>query len=1210
MWTVEASDVRAYGRQPGGAHFTRLVNDCLLALSQQIGIPISELNLSVRTIVADGGVDALITGQSATDHTGWFNCPTVWQFKAEDLGHISEADMRKEVNKEYCKQKLQAGYGYRLVVCDEPIPRSLDQKKDILRNVIAEINPNGPSPTIITATELAIILASFPSLILKYFVPSLGSMALHINNWKQNITSETKYVEMQPSRDIFTRIQQHVDLGNSVPDAVFTLQGEAGVGKTRLVYEALASHPQVRNLVLYTDDESNALGLVQMLTSHPTARAVLVADECSIDYRMRLSSRLSGFSDRIRVVAIHNQGSRENYMGEAWLTKLTDEQVGQVLESTFPHIPHEVRRAYAELSKGFIRLAVDLCRTHGTSDQLARPVQLRIRDYYRSRLEPQKLKFIEAVALFDRLGWNKELKWQLETTCLLLGLDPNEFITIMKEVRHSPGFLVLAGRYVYVTPEIIAQVAFDEAWMKWAEDAPEDFLQSIPDELLTSFLIRVSRSAQQEVRTLVGDFFRRWATSLSGDSLADLETTQRLISLMETDLDLFLPVLNRILGESTLEQLKNITGESYSGWGSRRYLVWFVERVAAFPELFGVAENILFILARAETEHGIGNNATGIWQGLFGIFLSGTATPFTERLSILEERLLGYSGVEFVWKAFDSVFVSHATRSVGPAVVAGRIPPADWKPHNQSELIGSYRAAIELLGRLLLSHNPVLTRNAEEQLHLHAGFFLQSGLLPYVSKVFPTEDSSDETRIAFYQAIRRLQDIGISIDKESGLWLESLLSQGTHGKMLELLSQDLFMLRTSDKQYEAYITEMGRLAESFLMDDSLFNEELEWLLSDKARGVVVLGNEMGKRDTKGIKLNRIITEAVRRNSTGLLRGYISALVEHGETAIELVGTVFDSLSEASPKVAFDLLLSGGKRIQALEHALFLINRKLIPVNYLRALIHEFNDFESVMCLVEFLLDHEEELGSEAMPVALEWIYSFFHFGDVHQTADTSELRNKALDILEHSDVKSTMDVHYWTELATNLRAVNPERITQMTLMKMITEYSTSHAIQPLVGKLVYEYPDIVVHALGNIIMDDSLGINFLVGHFRDLISALPPELMIEWLSDVGDVAAERIARHVPPPTLENGVPVVPKLAYFLLSKFGHNDRVFHEFCAGVHSFQLYVGDISSQREREAEIGRKFLNHPLDRIREWADMEIRESLADAERWREFNEEHGL
>jgi hypothetical protein len=67
--------------------------------------------------------------------------------------------------------------------------------------------------------------------------------------------------------------------------------------------------------------------------------------------------------------------------------------------------------------------------------------------------------------------------------------------------------------------------------------------------------------------------------------------------------------------------------------------------------------------------------------------------------------------------------------------------------------------------------------------------------------------------------------------------------------------------------------------------------------------------------------------------------------------------------------------------------------------------------------------------------------------------------------------------------------------------------------------------------------------------------------------------------------------VVPALTEFLLSTFEEDDRTFREFCAGVHSMQLYMGDIAAEHEREAEVARQFLDHPLRRIREWAVYEI-------------------
>jgi hypothetical protein len=55
---------------------------------------------------------------------------------------------------------------------------------------------------------------------------------------------------------------------------------------------------------------------------------------------------------------------------------------------------------------------------------------------------------------------------------------------------------------------------------------------------------------------------------------------------------------------------------------------------------------------------------------------------------------------------------------------------------------------------------------------------------------------------------------------------------------------------------------------------------------------------------------------------------------------------------------------------------------------------------------------------------------------------------------------------------------------------------------------------------------------------------------------------------------------------------------------------MYYGDIAAQHEAEAAVARAFLDHPLRRIREWAEMEERSALESARREREEAEERDL
>ena len=206
-----------------------------------------------------------------------------------------------------------------------------------------------------------------------------------------------------------------------------------------------------------------------------------------------------------------------------------------------------------------------------------RPTVQIIRDYYRTRLAERQRKHVEIISLFERVGWSKDLRDELDSNCNILHLQPEEFINDLQSIRHAPGFLVVAGRYIYVTPEIIAQVAFDEAWSRWGQNDPDSFLEAIPQVMLTSFLARVSRSASEEVRTLIGEFFLRWILGLSSANLADIETTHCVIALVETDTNVYLPILHRMIMDGAPEQLKSISGQGGSGWGPRRHLVWFAE---------------------------------------------------------------------------------------------------------------------------------------------------------------------------------------------------------------------------------------------------------------------------------------------------------------------------------------------------------------------------------------------------------------------------------------------------------------------------------------------------------------------------------------------------------------------------------------------------------------------------------------------------------
>jgi len=138
-------------------------------------------------------------------------------------------------------------------------------------------------------------------------------------------------------------------------------------------------------------------------------------------------------------------------------------------------------------------------------------------------------------------------------------------------------------------------------------------------------------------------------------------------------------------------------------------------------------------------------------------------------------------------------------------------------------------------------------------------------------------------------------------------------------------------------------------------------------------------------------------------------------------------------------------------------------------------------------------------------------------------------------------------------------------------------------------------------------LDEEKGWRFFATKLA-IFHAIPEPVVIRWLESVGVKGAQKIARHLPAPFINAiGEPNVPKLTEYVLSRFEEDRLTFTEFCAGTHSFQVYIGDIARQRENEANSVHPFFNHPLKRIREWARHEHESGMKEAKFHREHEDE---
>ncbi|MEC4812581.1 MAG: hypothetical protein SAK29_04810 [Scytonema sp. PMC 1069.18] len=1215
MWTVNANHIFSL-RTPGGDRFTEFVDALIRAEAYTEGFSQSEVSSNLRTNIGDKGVDTEVRQPTPANRRGWMGVPTCWQYKATDYSNISNPQLRQEINKPYAQRLIQQGYGYRFCICDDLPPNKIRQWEDILDAEVKKLNPSAPRSRVVTASALADWASQYPAIIVRFFKPEL-TQCLAIEEWGKIITQQTaKYVEVVTWAAIQQNILDHINFNISCNNVILQIQGEAGVGKTRLVYETLANVTGAQNLVLYAIDDK-ALLIADFFLKDERANIILVADECLPQTKYRLETLLKSQKQRARVICIDNSGERIEDFEQLWLERIPERDVESILEKNFPTVPLDRRRIYVNLSRGFVRLAADLC---SQDNEIAAKGNIGfilsdVRNYLRNRINNEELEILEAISLFRKVGYRDDVKEELDLLCEILQLEKRTVIYVSQKLKDAPGFIAFAGRYLYITPEIIAQVSFAGAWKRWAKYNPEEFLGRIPNELLDAFLNRVSKSGSEEVRRIVGKFFQNWAAGLQPMDLSDVSTVDKFVVLVEINPDEYLPRLARLIDRASQDELLKISRDYR---GTRRSLVWLAEKMSAFPEFFPDGESILWKLALTETEFHLANNATHTWEHLFQIFLSGTAVPFVERMDLLEQRLLtkDEEKVKLALKCLSRAFDTQGERVLGAPVVAGRIPPSDWKPQTELEFQQCLDKALNVLSKAISSDNPSLCTGALNVVVERLPTLLAYGYLEQVKSLFPIESISQDVLVSLIRKLEDILHIHSDTPKEVREWLQSLIPNDFHGRLIQTVGKSPWGYSFEGSQ-EAWQNEINSIAHVLCEQPELLKAEIMWLCSPQAMSVWDLGYAMGAYDANAVCLDVIMGGVEETQATGLAREYIGSLLRNHPQHTAVVNEWIDKVEIQSPAIAYDLFRAGGDVTKAVERTLKLVDTGVLSLEYLGGFsfgvlgrqLHKTEFYEILSRLVSSVKEGENTPITQTAIKLIAYRLESEKSENIETVLDDSAIASLIWELLEITALTNSGDAYRWNEILRSLAKTDVDKVARIASLALVGENNQQkdYAEQILVD-FAKSYPDVVMQRIGEVILSEEYRWHFFTEKYRFLIQNLPIDAMKNWLDAVGHIGAQRIARNLAVPHLdENGNPVIPPLTEFILSEFEEDDTIFQKFCTGSHSLQMYMGDIASQKRQEAEIARKFLNHPLRRIREWAEYEIVSCEQDAKMWHRIDEE---
>ena len=206
-------------------------------------------------------------------------------------------------------------------------------------------------------------------------------------------------------------------------------------------------------------------------------------------------------------------------------------------------------------------------------------------------------------------------------------------------------------------------------------------------------------------------------------------------------------------------------------------------------------------------------------------------------------------------------------------------------------------------------------------------------------------------------------------------------------------------------------------------------------------------------------------------------------------------------------------------------------------------------------------------------------------------------------IIRDAMPKATMDVFHWSVVLKAVLERDPKLVIKKAVEGLAEGIYVGEQATAVLSKAIDNSPELVMAELGNALLDEKNSWRLQVHGFENVLTKLPTNVVLAWLNRYGAAGARKLASKLPQPFVaQSGEAVVPDLTKDILERYGNDEETIKRFIlrSGTRS---YSGDIVGQHLQEAEVAARFLNHPIEAVRKWAQSERDMALAEADHWRQ-------
>jgi hypothetical protein len=895
--------------------FVDLCNSLIRHDGRRLGVPPEKLLTTLRITDPDGGIDALTdTGDGSTNYL-----PTgqqVWQYKITYPSSLPEleADLRKS---KPAQNAFAEGAGYILMVGVGMTPSLIKSRHASLVSSLRNVGCKA-DVRLRSADHVSDWTSHVPGALLSVH-PELGEYV----RADVILKDQRHAVPFQPdaARGGIIEALRGVLIGHEAISWHARVEGPAGVGKTRVVLEAL-NEVGIVDVTLYARGVPSS-ALLSRAVQEEGLEISLVVDECDGPQAEALELLTRSSHGRVRLVTIGvGRGTGESTYS---LQPLDPSSMEAFLERATPGLGREQRAWIAEKTGGYVKLAVAVAR--GVVQGQVSIDELRtsreVRDVVNRLViadEDTRLA-ITGVALLRKMGREGDLEIEGKVVSDFIGLDWSRMQGLLTRPI-ADGLVVPKGRYLYVSPELLAMWLAAEYWEANSHRISQ-LMGSLPPPAVESFLERLAGlrgvpGVQEVVEEVVGP---EGPFDTPG-SLWEEREAKAFYTLSEAAPRAALETLEHLITQANESQLR--------AWArGRRYGVWTLERLVARREFFDEAARLLRRLAVFENEN-YANSATGLFTGLFLVALAPTEAPFQDRLPILietvsndrpeEERLLG---VACLGRALETSEIGY------PIGGGGSLPPVAWRPATWDEVRALKKLALGIFDDLVADSNASVRHAVIQEFLKHSRGLVRLGLRDDVIRriaSLPAETRDQE---------RLIWNTTTGVLKYDRKWLDADHIEQLQAIRNRIFSSSLedqvrrytgpFSITDWDQEDEPQEGKAAVLADRLFEDRETLERMLDWLVSEDAQQVWPLGVQLGVRDNSRELFATLLDAARRGPNARVLSGYMSGRDASGDA--DWVNAVLDSWAsdDALARLAFDASIMGRGTDRAVARLLRIVD---------------------------------------------------------------------------------------------------------------------------------------------------------------------------------------------------------------------------------------------------------------------------------------------